>query len=311
MKKKIQILSAAALLTLGALFPVNVQAKELEEPVYAYGESLTDEQKKSTANLLNVTDGAKEMEVKINELNDLLQDTYDYYQVYSSVFVLPTEEKGIDVSIITPDTITSITENQYENAAITAGATSVKINVASVKAVDGSGALAGVYKAYKEAGNPLPEENIVVAQEELETTAKITEENKDKEGYDDETLNAAIVKIKETIQQQKESGTTINIGEIVNNVFNEYNLGDVITEEQKQTIINVMDNFKNIELTEEQKTALRDFGGKLVTEGGKLVDEVKNMTEGMDEETKSGIANFLGQLFESISRFFKNLFSGS
>lgn len=298
------------LLALVLLFPSQALAKSLtKEGYYAYGESLTEEQKKTTARLLNVEDGAKEMEVKIKELNGLLHDTYDYYQVYSSVYLKANEGGGIEVDILTPDTITAITDKQYANAAMTAGATDALIRVASVKAVDGSGALAGVYKAYKEMGYELPEENIIVAQKELTTTSSISQENKGKEGYSDELLNAALADIKATIQEQKSQGITVNIGEIVNNVINNYNLQDVLTEDNMKSINGLMEQFKNIQITEEQKTALVEFAGKLKDEGGKLFDNVKSSWDEVDPETKENMKGFFANLWDMIVQFFNNLFS--
>ena len=96
-------------------------ASELTQPVFAYGESLTDGEKASTADLLNTDENATEIEVRIDELNDILHNDYDYYQVYSSVYLEPADtSEGVNVEIITPQTITKITPAQYQNAAITA-----------------------------------------------------------------------------------------------------------------------------------------------------------------------------------------------
>lgn len=290
-----------------------VFADEMNEPVFAYGESLTAQEKEKTAELLSVDQEAKEIIVRIDELNDILHNSYDYYQVYSSVFLKPGDTgEGVRVEIVTPNTITKITPAQYQNAAITAGAVNMTIRIASVKAVDGSGALAGVYKAFTDAGIELPEENIVVAQEELKETSDISEENEGKEGYSDELLNAAIAEIKAQIQKEKEEKggdiNQVNITNIVNNVLNNYNLGDILSEENKDKLIELMKKFGELEFTDAQKEAIKEFGKNLIKNGGNLLDEVKSTWDNLDEDVKTGIGGFFRSILEAIGKFFKGLF---
>ncbi|MGB4589802.1 MAG: DUF1002 domain-containing protein [Clostridiaceae bacterium] len=312
--KKFQILSMMLIMAFAftPLTGVKVYASEMDQPVFAYGESLTDEEVKKTADLLDAGDGSREIEVRIDEMNDILHNSYDYNQVYSSVYLEPSDtEEGVSVKIMTPETITRITPAQYQNAAITAGAVNLNIRIASVKAVDGSGALAGVYKAFSDANAELPEENIVVAQEELKETSAINEENKGKDGYSDELLNAAIAEIKAQIQKEKDDNngdiTNINITNIVNTVITNYNLDGVLTEENKKSLAKVMGEFAKLEFTEEQKTAIKDFGESLIKNGGNLMDEVKSTWDGLDGEVKTGITGFFKSIMDAIANFFRSL----
>lgn len=291
-----------------------VYASEITQPVFAYGQSLTQEEKVRTAELLGTGEDTKEIEVRIDELNDILHNSYNYYQVYSSVYLEPADtSEGVNVEIITPETITKITPAQYQNAAITAGAVNLNIRIASVKAVDGSGALAGVYKAFSDANVELPEENIIVAQEELEETSDISEENEGKEGYSDDLLNAAIADIKAQIQKEKDDNngeiSENTIITIVNTVINNYNLGDVLTEENKQRLIDLMTKFSELEFTDEQKEAIKDFGKNLIEEGGDLLENVKSTWDGLDEDVKTGITGFFKNIMEAIADFFRGLFN--
>lgn len=291
-----------------------VYASEITQPVFAYGQSLTQEEKVRTAELLGTGEDTREIEVRIDELNDILHNSYNYYQVYSSVYLEPADtSEGVNVEIITPETITKITPAQYQNAAITAGAVNLNIRIASVKAVDGSGALAGVYKAFSDANVELPEENIIVAQEELEETSDISEENEGKEGYSDDLLNAAIADIKAQIQKEKDDNngeiSENTIITIVNTVINNYNLGDVLTEENKQRLIDLMTKFSELEFTDEQKEAIKDFGKNLIEEGGDLLENVKSTWDGLDEDVKTGITGFFKNIMEAIADFFRGLFN--
>lgn len=312
MKFKILSMMLITVFTLSPLSRLKVYATEMDKPVFAYGESLTDEEIKKTADLLDAAKGSREIEVKINEMNDILHNNYSYNQVYSSVYLEPSDTKeGVSVKIMTPDTITRITPAQYQNAAITAGAVNLNIRIASVKAVDGSGALAGVYKAFSDANQELPEENIIVAQEELKETSAINEENKGKEGYSDDLLNAAIAEIKAQIQKEKDANngniTNINITNIVNTVINNYNLDGVLTEENKKSLAKVMGEFAKLEFTEEQKTAIKAFGESLIKNGGSLMNEVKSAWDGIDDEVKTGIVGFFKSIMDAIANFFRSL----
>ena len=311
---KFQILSMILIMgfTLTPLSRTKVYAAEMDQPVFAYGESLTNEEIKKTADLLDAADGSIRIEVKIDEMNDILHNNYTYNQVYSSVYLEPSDTtEGVSVKIMTPETITRITPAQYQNAAITAGAVNLNIRIASVKAVDGSGALAGVYKAFSDANQELPEENIIVAQEELKETSAINEENKGKEGYSDDLLNAAIAEIKAQIQKEKDANngniTTTNITNIINTVINNYNLDGVLTEENKQSLAKVMGEFAKLEFTEEQKTAIKAFGESLIKNGGSLMDEVKSAWDGLDGEVKTGITGFFKSILDALANFFRSL----
>lgn len=289
-------------------------ASEISQPVFAYGESLTQEEMERTAELLQIGDDTREIEVRIDELNGILHNSYAYNQVYSSVYLEPSStSEGVSVEIVTPDTITKITPAQYQNAAITAGAVNLTIRIASVKAVDGSGALAGVYKAFSDADAELPEENIIVAQKEMEETSDISEEHEGTEGYSDELLNAAIAEIKAQIQSEKDKNngdvSKIDISLIVNTVINNYNLDGILSEENKERLISLMSEFAKLEFTDEQKAAIKDFGENLIKNGGKLLDEVKSTWDGLDDEVKTGISGFFKSLFEAIGDFFRSFFN--
>ncbi len=303
-------LAASLLLPLGSA----AFAQNISEPVYAYGESLTAQEKLHTAQLLKVDDQSLEIQVNIKEMNGLLHDSYNYYQVYSSVYLDPEESgKGVSVEIVTPETITHITPTQYANAAITAGATDMKIRVASVKAVDGSGALAGVYKAFSGTTGALPEENIKAAQKELEVTAKINEDNQGKEGYSDDLLNAAVAEMKAQISSAKnENNGTLNgdqITNIINSVINNYNLNGILSSADTESLKGLMEQFSNLKLSDEQVDNLKALGQKLLSSGGDLMKKVNAQWNQLSPETKSEVSGFFSNLFRAIGDFFASLFN--
>ncbi|KAA9241534.1 MULTISPECIES: DUF1002 domain-containing protein [Aerococcus] len=302
----------ACLMAITLFIPQTSAQAAIKESIFTYGESLNQGQFQETQKLLGVDANARAVQVNINELNGLLHDNYPYYQVYSSAYIAPAKHSGVNVEIVTPKTITAITPLQYENAALTAGATNVDIKVASAVQVDGSGALAGVYKAFQDSGQALDGQAVSVAQEELQTASTITKENQNKENYSDETLNAAIADMKNQIQQAKEQnggsidGNTIQV--IVNNVINNYNLNGVLSEENIQQLRDLMTKFSQIELTEEQKNALSNFGQTLKEKSGQLVDSAKSAWDNMDETDKNGITDFFHSLWQSLLGIWDSIF---
>ncbi len=76
------------------------------------------------------------------------------------------------VDIKTPQNITLITETQYANAAITAGASDVLIDVCFSDSGNGESALTGVYKALAN-GETVDTARTEVAQQELETVKEV------------------------------------------------------------------------------------------------------------------------------------------
>ena len=91
--------------------------------------------------------------------------------VWSSAMIQKTSSgSGINVKILNyngSNNITTITANQYKNAALTAGITDANIYVTSATPIDGLGALAGVYAAYAKSGNSLNTKQVTAAQDEL------------------------------------------------------------------------------------------------------------------------------------------------
>ena len=242
--KKMMTVGLASLTLLGITAPAAFADKVAIEPIFTYGESLNAAQLEETRETLGVAEGTNELVVAVNELNGLLQDDYPYSQVYSSTYITPADSDGaVSVEILTPETITAITEAQYKNAAITAGAVDVDIKVASAVTVDGSGALAGVYKAFADSGNTLDSEAVGVAQEELAVTSAVTEENKDNSGYSDELMNAAIVEMKQDIQEAKDANngtlSADEIRQIVEDVLKNYNLDSILSADNITNIQNL------------------------------------------------------------------------
>lgn len=178
------IVSAAVLIGVG--ISEDVEAEQVDNEVvdeawgkanYVYGGGLTQSEILETAEALG-----------INELEDVENypvsgedlQTYLGYgagnsssMISSALVQRESEGSGVEVTIETPRNITEITEEQYMNAAITAGVEDATIQVGSVRPVTGESALTAVYKAFETNGEEFKQDRMNVAQEELETTSNI------------------------------------------------------------------------------------------------------------------------------------------
>ena len=199
-----KIITACALFLGLGLAAGRVSAAEDTTPVITLGTSLTASQKQGT---LDVLKGALSDSSSYNTLTVTGSDLVTYLNpsgssftsssgVWSSAAIEKTSSgSGINVRILNyngQNNITTITANQYRNAAVTAGITDANIYVTSAIPIDGSGALAGIYKAYAKSGEKLNQKQITAAQDELNTLSGITKENKGKDGYSDAQLNNAV-----------------------------------------------------------------------------------------------------------------------
>ncbi len=189
MNTKIKKIITACALFLGlGLAAGRVSAAEDTTPVITLGTSLTASQKQGT---LDVLKGALSDSSSYNTLTVTGSDLVTYLNpsgssftsssgVWSSAAIEKTSSgSGINVRILNyngQNNITTITANQYRNAAVTAGITDANIYVTSAIPIDGSGALAGIYKAYAKSGEKLDQKQITAAQDELNTLSGITKE---------------------------------------------------------------------------------------------------------------------------------------
>ncbi|MDO4467296.1 MAG: DUF1002 domain-containing protein [Bacillota bacterium] len=221
------------------------------KPTIVYGGGLNQEQINQTTNLFGVTD-----KNNVYEMYTYGQDLDKYLNfvggntasLISSVMVKKTGSNGVVVKILTPENITKITQQQYANAAITAGVYNCEIEVASVSRVTGESALTGVYKAFEANGEVLDTNRTAVAQEELETTNAIAQENANTQGFNSSTLDAAMTEIKKELAEAKQQYGSIDqqtVINVVNNVINNYNLGNILSQDNINAIINLMNKYVN------------------------------------------------------------------
>lgn len=312
--KKLFTLITAILLSTVAIFSLQKQTVLADEtPVVTLGTSLTEAQKQGTLKTLTASlDGASYQTITITgaDLVKYLNPSGDNFTtssgVWSSAMIQKTSSgSGINVKILDyngKNNITTITANQYKNAALTAGITDANIYVTSAVPIDGSGALAGVYAAYAKNGNALNQKQVNAAQDEMNTLSGITKENKNKDGYSDAQLNNAVAGAKSAMAKQGQNISNSQIRDIVNNQININHLGDTITNNQKNQIINLM-----IEIRDSGALKNSSFKEQATKLSNQIESSAKSIFSKLNTQENR---NLLQQIWDNIVSFFSGIFAG-
>lgn len=313
MKKFITLLTAMLLSVVAMISFTKPVLADDDTPVVTLGTSLTDAQKQGTLKTLTAPlNGGNYQTITVtgSDLVKYLNPSGDNFTtssgVWSSAMIQKTSSgSGINVKILDYDgknNITTITSNQYKNAALTAGISDANIYVTSAIPIDGSGALAGVYAAYAKNGNALNQKQVNAAQDEMNTLSGITQDNKNKKGYSDAQLNNAVAGAKNEMAKQGQNITDSQIRDIVNNQININHLGDTINNNQKNQIVNLL-----IEIRD--SGALKD--GNFKQQASKLSSQIQNGAKNIfNKFNTQENRNWLQNLWDQIVKFFSGLFGG-
>ena len=209
--------------------------------------------------------------------------------------------------MLTPDRISQITPQMYQNAAITAGVKDVEIAIASVINVTGESALTGIYKALEANGEQLDTQRMQVGQDELETVNQINQENASTEGFDSARFDQVMIEIKQALADLKERtgelATREDIEQIINDALAKYDLQTIINQTQINNLLIFFEKYQQSGVLDatEVKEQLRQLSDQ-------VSDRVKDW---VDQAQTSGLLDQIGQffreLFQSLADFFRNL----
>lgn len=321
MKKAITSLAVATLLLSDSGVVKAAENKEdWDEPVFIKGADLEGQDLQQTENDLGVDDNYETYNVNVNDVSNYIPNNSNLSYIYSSATIEHKKwGKGVDVKIDTPDNITKVTSEQYQNAAITAGIKNAEIHIASVDQVTGEGALAGIYKAYEEKGNNLNAEDIQNSNQEMNDLGRISEENKGKDGYSDEALNASIADIKEQLadikQNQDKQITQQQVEDTVNKVLDERGLSEILSENQIQMINNNMVNVANSNVLTSDPKAFKqnakDVLKNIEKNSDDLLNKAKDKAKDLNTEENRNLLQRIWdgivEIIQSIIQFFSNL----
>lgn len=318
MKKQTVKLASIALLS-SLLIPIvsvkaDIQTDTIDEmcgkPTLVYGAGLNN----SEVNQTNTAFGIKNID-NVNRQVNSGQDFQTYLgqsgvadnSLFSSVLV-QKQGKGVHVDIKTPQNITQVTETQYANAAITAGASDVQIDVASVKKVTGESALVGVYKALSANGVKVDSDRTAVANQELETVNDIANAQKNNKDFDSKALDLANAQIKSDLAEyKKKNGETADANQveaIINKALKDNNLDNVLTNDQVDSLVNFAKTYQNTDAVDSQEVA-NQLNKYTKDTYNKLSDKFKNAVN--SDEARGAfdsIKTFFNNVWKSITNFF-------
>ena len=313
--KKVKLLSVSALSLLALGFGTQVahasiQTDTIDEkwgkPTLVYGGSLTDSQVEEVNKSFNIHDvvNVKRQVVSEKDYGKYMNESdVSGVSLISSTLVAKQDKgKGITVKIVTPDNITRVTETQYRNAAITAGATDLAIEVSAPVKVTGESALVGVSKALEANGQEVDAKRTEIANQEVSTTAQIAEANKDAKGFDSQLLDNALIQIKTELAKEKQNkGQVADDKKVEQIVKKAYKLDGIISDEQVSQLVQFAKGYQSTSAVD-SKEVLNQLG-----------DLKDNIAEGVSKFLKSAeehgvfekAGNFVKSLWDSIVGFFK------
>ena len=282
-----------------------------ETPVVTLGSSLTESQKSGTLKTLTAPlNGANYQTITVTGSNlvKYLNPSGDNFTtnsgVWSSAMIQKTSAgSGINVKILDYDgknNITTITANQYKNAALTAGISDANIYVTSAIPIDGSGALAGVYAAFAKNGDALNQKQVNAAQDEMNTLSGITRENKSKDGYSDAQLNNAVAGAKSDMAKIGNNISDSQIRDIVNNQIKINHLGNTINNNQKNQIVNIL-----IEVRDSGALKNKNFKAQAAELSKQIEKNAQNIFNKFNTPENR---NWFQQIWDSVVNFFSHLF---
>lgn len=318
MKKTVSKLALATLVIVLVGAPMTAAHADIQtdvinekwgKPTMVYGGGLSDAQVTEVNSLLNIKniENVSRQVVQGQDMDQYLGTSgADTASLFSSVLVQKQESgKGVVVDIKTPQNITLITSTQYANAAITAGATDVLIDVAAPIQVTGESALTGVYKALEANGETVDPERTVVAQQELETVNEVATAHAGQENFDSSAFDKAIAEIKTGLAEYKDSQGQIasedQINTIINDVLKQNGLDTVITADEISKLVTFAKAYQETSAIDSEEVAaqLKQFKSQAEQQ---ISDAYKNLQD-------SGILEKIGSFFEGLWKGLIGLFS--
>lgn len=318
MKNKIKYLSVSTLsilaLRLGTqVVHASIQTDAIDEkwgkPTLVYGGSLTDAQVEEVNKSFNIHDVANVKRQVVSEkdygkyMNE--SDTSGVSLISSTLVAKQNKGKGITVKIVTPDNITRVTETQYRNAAITAGATDLAIEVSAPVKVTGESALVGVSKALEANGQEVDAKRTEIANQEVSTTAQIAEANKDAKGFDSKLLDNALIQIKTELAKEKQNKGQVaddkKVEQIVKKALKDNKLDGIISDDQVSQLVQFAKGYQQTSAVDSKEVLnqLGDLKDNISESVGKFLKSAEE--HGVFEKA----VNFVKSLWDSIVGFFK------
>lgn len=272
------------------------------KPTLVYGSGLNDSEVVQTNNAFNIKN-IDNVNRQVNSGADFakylnIEGVFDS-ELFSSVLVQKANKGvGVKVKIKTPENITSITQTQYENAAITAGASNVEIEVASIKKVTGESALVGVYKALDANGQKVDTKRAEVASQELSTVNSIAGEsalNKEQSAQ----LDNALAQIKSDLTKYKEENASKATADVVRDTVKkavkDNGLSKYISDEQVESLVSLADAYQNTAAIDD-----KEVQKQLSALQNKMAEAYGSIKDTLNSDEAKGIFDTIGDWLNSL-----------
>ena len=280
---------------------------EIKKPIFIKGGNLDQKQTDETKDELGVKHNTKSIEIDAEEVSNFTH--HPYSTIYSSAYIEPkTLGSGVDVDIVTEDTITSVSEAQYMNAAVSAGIQNANIKVGSVNVVTGEGALTGIYKAYENENQNLNEIDVDNASDEINSLSSISKNHKDDPNYSDSAMNNAVANMKGDVAKEKKNDDEVTdqkINNIRDNELEDKKLDNVLSDNEKAEITNILINVKNSNVVNKNPD---NFIKQTDHIAKKVSDSIKDKTDNLKYEhankNKSNDEGWLSSIWNTIKSWF-------
>ena len=295
MKKRLLSLMLAMMLLVTS--GITVFAAEDDKPILALGANLTEEQKATVLNLLDVNPAELDNYTVIYVTNEQEHQYLDQYlsasvigtKALSSVLIRPREE-GAGLNVTTYN-ISYCTIDMYRNALITAGLKDADVYVAGPVNLSGTAALIGAVKGYEEmTGENVGEEALETAVNEIVVTGDLG----DALG-DSETASDMVAYIKQQIAEEHVESDE-DIERIIRNAMEEFDID--LTDEQVAELVKLMSKISKLDLDVDA----------LAQQAEELYEKLKGMGLDLDKIDTEQVGNFFTRFFDSIMNFFNKLF---
>ncbi|MBO5208156.1 MAG: DUF1002 domain-containing protein [Lachnospiraceae bacterium] len=287
-----------------------------EEVVVALGADLTAEQRATVLELMGLTETDLENCTVITITNEMEHQYLDSYLDASvigskslSSVKLTKGEAGSGV-LVTTQNINYCTTGMYRNALLTAGVEDVEVLVVGPSPISGTAGLIGALKSYELMSGQTIEDSVYdTALNELIMTGELSESLQNVQSdVTSEEVEALIAWLKGKIANgELDTGDEESVRKAI--AEGEQTFDITLTEEEKEQIISLLKKLDSIGLDADY---LIDQAQQLYEKYG--LEIVENANEAINEAVESAVEtaakNFVQEVKESITGFFKDLFSG-
>lgn len=249
--------------------------------VVTLGADITEAEKQAVLSYFGITDINSVEVVQVNNAEE--HSILDAYippekignKTYSCAYIVPTTSGGLNIQM---QNITYVTQETLANALMTAGINNCNLMVTAPKAVSGTGALAGVYKAYDKMGVALDSSKKDLAVQEMVVVSQLVENH----GND---INKVVAEVKKQVADKALTDTEVK--QIIIDTANEHNIS--LTEEETEKLLSIVDQIMKLDYNVES----------FVSSVNSTIDEITGKTNSAKE--------FITNIFNNIKGFFEKL----